>query len=322
MSVQDPLVSIIIPCHNRIDWLREALDSVLAQTYPALEILLVDDGSTPPVQSLLDVPDPRLRWLRRESAGGPGCAREAGRLAARGEFIQYLDSDDILHPRKIETQVRALQRDPGAGMCYCTSLIFRERPGEPDMPVWSLSGQPFERILPGLLTQRPWATTSCLWRCSVTDATGPWSDLRVGEDIEYESRAGCLETRVLHVPEALCFLRRDPSQAGLTSETPEHQAAETGYKLRVADNLLRTRYAADPAVRARLFALLYNQAVFLLSQRQTRPARECLRAARQVWPGAGLESVRLAARLLPAELALRYARLLRRGWARAGAFGA
>src|SRR4029079_14626008 len=102
------LVSTVIPVHNRPHLLREAVASVLAQTYRPIEIIIVDDGSTDDTTSVADS-------LATERSGeimvihqgntGPGLAREAGRQAARGEFIQYLDSDDILLPRKFELQV-------------------------------------------------------------------------------------------------------------------------------------------------------------------------------------------------------------------------
>src|SRR5262245_21086983 len=97
----DGLVSTIIPVYNRPALLSEAVTSVLAQTYRPIEIIIVDDGSTdatPEIaQSLASAHPTEIRWLRIIN-GGPGAAREAGRRCARGAFIQYLDSDDLLHP--------------------------------------------------------------------------------------------------------------------------------------------------------------------------------------------------------------------------------
>ena len=97
------LVSTIIPVHNRPSLLREAVASVLAQTYRPIEIIIVDDGSTDETgreaEALAECHS-EVRAIHREN-GGPGAARETGRLAARGEFIQYLDSDDLLLPEQI-----------------------------------------------------------------------------------------------------------------------------------------------------------------------------------------------------------------------------
>src|SRR5689334_3698307 len=99
--------------------LREAVGSVLAQTWRPIEIIIVDDGSTdeetPAAIRELASQHDEIRGTRIEN-GGPGAAREAGRQLARGEFIQYLDSDDLLLPRKFELQVAALRSRPEAGV--------------------------------------------------------------------------------------------------------------------------------------------------------------------------------------------------------------
>src|SRR4051795_5577813 len=99
--MQQGIVSTIIPVFNRPAMLREAVASVLAQTYRPIEIIIVDDSSTddtPVVIDELAARHPEVRGIRRPN-GGPGLARESGRGEARGEFIQYLDSDDLLMPR-------------------------------------------------------------------------------------------------------------------------------------------------------------------------------------------------------------------------------
>jgi glycosyltransferase involved in cell wall biosynthesis len=105
------VVSTIIPVHNRPQLLREAVESVLAQTYRAIEVIIVDDGSTDETGEVADTFAQQhadmVRAIHQEN-GGPGLAREAGRIVARGEFVQYLDSDDVLLPRKFELQVGAL----------------------------------------------------------------------------------------------------------------------------------------------------------------------------------------------------------------------
>src|SRR4051794_34991926 len=118
--MQQGLVSTIIPVFNRAGMLREAVASVLPQTYRPIEIIIVDDGSTDDTpQAIRDLErhHPEVRGLRR-SNGGAGLARETGRLEARGEFIQYLDSDDLLLPRKFELQTRALAEQPECGVAY------------------------------------------------------------------------------------------------------------------------------------------------------------------------------------------------------------
>jgi len=111
-----PLVSIIIPCYNAERWIREALESCLAQTYRPIEIIVVDDGSTD--NSLARVP--RGERSIRVATGphrGAGAARNRGFALSSGEYIQFLDADDLLYPQKIERQVQFLE-ESGADVVY------------------------------------------------------------------------------------------------------------------------------------------------------------------------------------------------------------
>ena len=196
------LVSTIIPVFNRAAMLREAVASVLAQSWPQIEILICDDGSTDDTVELgrqLAADDPRITYLWNPNRGA-GPAREAGRQRARGEFIQYLDSDDTLWPRKFEVQVAALRARPECGVAYGQIRLCRE--GEP--PATSphkWSGRELPTLFPHLLVDRWWNTDAPLWRRSVTDAIGPWSDLRYSQDWEYDARAGALGVKLAYCPE-------------------------------------------------------------------------------------------------------------------------
>src|SRR5947209_7347869 len=121
------LISVIIPVFNRRILLREAAASVLTQTYRPVEVILVDDGSTDDTplvcQELARQFPDEVRVTYRDN-GGPGQARETGRQLARGEFIQYLDSDDLLRPRKFERQVAALRGHPECGVAYCKTREY------------------------------------------------------------------------------------------------------------------------------------------------------------------------------------------------------
>lgn len=108
-----PLVSVIVPVYNTSAYLRECLDSLLAQTYRELEILCVDDGSTDNSPAILDeyaARDSRIRVIRQANAG-QGPARNAALDIASGEWIMHLDSDDTLEPDIITSAVAALEED-------------------------------------------------------------------------------------------------------------------------------------------------------------------------------------------------------------------
>ncbi len=111
MSFPDhPLVSIILPTHNRPALLQEALDSIYGQTYDNWEIVVVDDASTPPVAH--EFKDGRIRVVRHESSRGGAAAKNTGIQNARGEIIAYLDDDDCYAPAYIERAVDVLGQHP------------------------------------------------------------------------------------------------------------------------------------------------------------------------------------------------------------------
>lgn len=111
-----PLVSVVIPAYNAAATLRETLDSVLDQTYSRLELVVVDDGSTDATPVILHSYGARIRVVLQANAGLAG-ARNAGLLAARGEFIALMDADDLCMPERIAAQVRFLQALPHVILC-------------------------------------------------------------------------------------------------------------------------------------------------------------------------------------------------------------
>ena len=202
-------VSTIVPVHNRPALVKEAVASVMAQTYRRIEVVIVDDGSTdetPTVCAALAREHPDVVRVVRIENSGPGLAREAGRQLARGEYVQYLDSDDLLHPVRFERLVAALEASPEAGAAYSTT---REYPiGQaPTATPTARTGERMETLFPHLLSGRCWRTLSPLYRRSTTDAVGPWSGLRQEEDWEYDARVAALGTRLVWCPEILADVR-------------------------------------------------------------------------------------------------------------------
>lgn len=111
------LVTAIIPNYNYASYLTEAIDSVLAQTYPFIEIIVVDDGSTDGSREVLEGYNGRVRAIFQQN-GGVSAARNAGVAASLGEFIAFLDADDVWMPEKIERQVERFQRDRSLGLVH------------------------------------------------------------------------------------------------------------------------------------------------------------------------------------------------------------
>jgi glycosyltransferase involved in cell wall biosynthesis len=109
-------VSIVIPCFNAERWLRESIESALAQTYPHVEIMVVDDGSTDGSLAVASSYGPKVQVITGTNRGC-SAARNRGMAATGGKYIQFLDDDDYLLPRKIERQVRLLEAE-GADIAY------------------------------------------------------------------------------------------------------------------------------------------------------------------------------------------------------------
>lgn len=125
---QGPLVSVIIPNFNREAELQRAVESVLAQDYRPLEIVVVDDASTRPISLDLDAAAGQLvRWVRLERNSGGATARNAGIDAARGEVVAFLDSDDVWVPGKLARQLAAYRADgsPADAVYYCQVVLDR-----------------------------------------------------------------------------------------------------------------------------------------------------------------------------------------------------
>jgi hypothetical protein len=204
------LVSTIIPVYNRTGMVQKAVDSVLAQTYRPIEVILVDDGSTDGVTPAsldgLAAEEPEvIRVIHQENAG-PGLARETGRQVARGEFIQYLDSDDWLLPDKFKLQVEALRADVGCGIAYGVTRLVDQQGNTLAEPS-KHTGERHARLFPLLLKERWWHTSTPLYKRSLSDAAGAWLRQRP-EDWDLEARMGALGIRLAYC-DAVVSCHRD-----------------------------------------------------------------------------------------------------------------
>jgi glycosyltransferase involved in cell wall biosynthesis len=199
------LVSVILPVHNRPELLRRAVASVLQQTYPHWELWIVDDGSTDATATVareLVRDDSRIGLLRHEHPRGPGAAREVGRQQARGEFVQYLDSDDRLLPRKLERMVTAFRRFPEASIVYCCCREV-DLQGCPVPQPTRPSNRSIESILPEFLYHRFWNTGVPLYRKALLDQAGPWLPLFQEEDWELDVRLARFCPKLAFIDEVL-----------------------------------------------------------------------------------------------------------------------
>lgn len=118
-----PTVSVVIPCYNAAPFLRETLDSAINQTYPPLEILVIDDGSTDDSAAIAESFGPPVRVIRQPNQG-ESVARNRGIDEAQGDWVAFLDADDVWKPEKTEKQVTAIKSAPRKIVCCYTDLYL------------------------------------------------------------------------------------------------------------------------------------------------------------------------------------------------------
>lgn len=113
-------ISVVIPAYNSSRTLLEALESVRGQTYPVHEVIIVDDGSEPDEANAIDVAASGCTVIRLPKNRGPSVARNRGVARATGEWVAFLDSDDLWLPRKLELQVEHINTHPGCRAVHCS----------------------------------------------------------------------------------------------------------------------------------------------------------------------------------------------------------
>jgi glycosyltransferase involved in cell wall biosynthesis len=232
-----PSVSVIIPVYNCESFLQEAVESALDQTYPPLEIIVVDDGSTDGTAEVArKLP---VTYLRQENAG-VSAARNLAISHSKGDLLGLLDGDDVWLPEKLAVQVEALEADPEAGYASCFfSYIFRPMPGPPSWwpPVWYRAGYvpPSEA---GLCIPSTWLIRRPVWEAVGAFDTGR----RLGEDIDWLARAKDLGFRTVLVEDVL--LHKRAHERNLSSEVTVGGAGVWLHTLR--ESLARRRQLNRP----------------------------------------------------------------------------
>jgi glycosyltransferase involved in cell wall biosynthesis len=214
--VSTPLVSVVLPVFNGELFLAEAIESVLAQTWSPVELIVVDDGSTDRSAEIARGFD--LTYLHQEN-GGVAAARNRGAEEARGELLSFIDQDDVWLPRKLERQLAALTADPGAGICSCQFEMFVE-PGD-ELPEWA-----DERFLEG--SHRTPQVGTLLVRSEVFEEVGPFdTSFFAANDTDWFLRTRDLGVRVAFVDEPLQRYRLHGGNASASRELiqQEHMRA-------------------------------------------------------------------------------------------------
>ncbi len=192
MAAYTPLISVIIPNFNRGDLLCETLKSLQEQSYRNWEAWVVDDGSeddSAEVVQSMTTADPRIHYIRRnrEPRGAPVC-RNIGINVSRGDFLIFLDSDDLLAPHAMLQRTQAILQHPDHDFWVFPILMFRNRPEDGKM-LWNIdNGKPdLHRFL---ILDAPWQTSGPIWRRSAVDKTGGFTEgLACWQDVDFHLKA-------------------------------------------------------------------------------------------------------------------------------------
>lgn len=146
--MKNDFISVVIPTYNRVTFLKDAIDSVLAQTFLDFELIVVDDGSTDDTPKLLSSYNNKVRVITQTNQG-PSAARNRGIETAKGEWIAFLDSDDVWKPDKLKKQVQFITDNPDTKICQTEEVWIRSgKRVNPKKKHEMHSGWIYEKCLP------------------------------------------------------------------------------------------------------------------------------------------------------------------------------
>ncbi len=253
-----PLVSILVPCFNAAPWLRATLDSALAQTHPRTEIIVVDDGSRDDSVALARTYAPRGVRVATQPNRGAAAARNHALRLATGDWIQFLDADDLLAADKIARQLARAAAAPAGAVFTARWARFV---ADPAVATLHAANPLFADLSPRDYLLR-YATTDCMmhpaaWLLprAVATAAGPWDErLSLNDDGEYFARVVAASSAVRHCPDALSFYRSGLPTSLSGQRSRRHLESAHLAATLTAEHLLRV--AAGSAGRAAAADLL------------------------------------------------------------------
>lgn len=255
----NPLVSILMPVYRTEPWLREAIDSMLNQTFTDFELIILNDCSPDDAETILDTySDPRIVRYRGDHNVGLANILNHGLDMARGRYIARMDSDDLSLPDRLAIQVAYLDSHPNIDLCSTAMQLFGSRDD-----LWVRSADP-EKVRIDALFHSPILHASSLWRRDRFEAFGlrfrqQWVP---AEDYELWTRALLSGLRLVNLPQPLYLYRIHPHQA-TANPSPREQEVRQAY-LRAAlpslSNQQVVRFPSDmlPILMANLQSRTFN----------------------------------------------------------------
>lgn len=216
MSAQDvPLVSVIIPCFNAARWIGTTVESVRRQSWPRLEIIVVNDGSTDNSRDEIERIRSADMIVVDQENRGPSSARNRGLAVCRGDYVQYLDADDALAPNKLKIQVEELAKRPDhVAISAWTTFPTEGVSSFPDPKTGTFGGrriiEPVQWLVEnwreggGMMYPAMW-----LLPRQTAVRTGPWrEDLTLMDDTDYFTRVVLLSGGIIDCPGSLSYYRK------------------------------------------------------------------------------------------------------------------
>ncbi len=259
-----PSVSIIIPSYNAASTVEAALDAACSQTWRELEVILVDDGSVDATADIAEAyPDERVRVIRTRQ-GGACKARNIGIDAAKGDYLQFLDADDVMKRDKIELQLRALmERGDALSIAYGPWHQFGDSPE--CAGVGLLDGRSYSKPMEWLFAsmEEGFYTPPHCWLtpATVVQRAGHWDErLKQNQDGEFFARVLSVASEVIWVPFSSSYYRR------LSNDSiSQRQGRDRFESLVLAADLIRDRmleYLGDDSARRSVISMLYFRILY------------------------------------------------------------
>ncbi len=249
-------VSVIIPAHNAEKFILDTLLSVAAQTHSSFELIVVDDGSKDATSEIVRCfQDQRIRLFRTKGIGA-AAARNVGLAEAHGEFIQFLDADDLLSPDKLALQLSALRQNNEL-LASCAWLPFTDRIDDAlefSEPVWTtedpIAWQQQSMCGLGMMQTGCWLTHK-----SLIEKAGPWNEsLTLHDDGEFFTRVMLAAGRQVFVADCRVYYRRVPGSLSRQRGAKAIESAFEVCRLRTELLLLTKNSDASSIAAATLWA--------------------------------------------------------------------
>ena len=265
MDQNKPLISVIIPTYNRKKLLQRAIDSVLAQIYQPVELIVVDDGSTDGTFEYVVTHYPAVRLLRQENLG-VSSARNLAIKQANGPWLAFLDSDDAWHPEKIAKQVAYLREHPNNRVCHTDERWYRHGVRVNPMQKHQKSGgNLFKRALERCII----SPSSILLHQSVLEKVGLFDEtLPACEDYDLWLRI-CAHFEVLYVNEPLTI-----KYAGHNDQLSKKYWGMDRFRLHAIDKLLKTNALVDEDRSAAMAMFKHKASIYLIGARKRQKLKE------------------------------------------------